>query len=225
MFRTYARPFGAPKTLRAARDSPEDPLVCEPPTVLAGRHQPLAVPPMTDEGSIQAAPPATAPTSSEPRSSRHALVLREYGPGIARVAGGYTRTAAEREDLTQEVALAIWSALPRFRGEASLRTFVFRIAHNCAITHLRRRRSSIPQGELIDGRPSPHMMLEKRNQHEQLMAAIAALPLGLREVLQLKLEGLAYTQIAQAVGISEKNVSVRLSRARQALRKTLERTR
>jgi RNA polymerase sigma-70 factor (ECF subfamily) len=155
------------------------------------------------------------------RSSRYSQILEAHGAGIARVAGNYARSAAEREDLVQEVSLAIWGALPRFRGEASLRTFAFRIAHNCSITHLRKRRAMVPEQEIVDLQPSAQQLLEQRSDRQRLMRAIQSLPVGLREVLTLKLEGLSYLQIGEIVGISEKNVSVRLTRARQRLRRAL----
>ena len=52
-------------------------------------------------------------------------VLAAHGPALGRLASSYTRTTGEREDLLQEIALAIWTALPRFRGECSERTFLF----------------------------------------------------------------------------------------------------
>jgi RNA polymerase sigma factor (sigma-70 family) len=66
-------------------------------------------------------------------------VLAVQGPALARLAGAYTNTSGDRDDLIQEIAIAIWQALPRFRGECSERTFVFRIAHNRAISHLAQR--------------------------------------------------------------------------------------
>src|SRR5215218_6875349 len=67
-------------------------------------------------------------------------VLRQYGAALSRLAASYTRHAGGREDVLQEIAFAIWRALPRFRGESSERTFIFRIAHNRAITYLAQRR-------------------------------------------------------------------------------------
>src|SRR5215469_9476703 len=67
-------------------------------------------------------------------------ILAEHGPALSRLAGSYTHTRSDRDDLLQETAFAIWQALPRFRGECSERTFIFRIAHNRAIAYLSRYR-------------------------------------------------------------------------------------
>ena len=57
-------------------------------------------------------------------------ILSEHGAAISRLAFSYEAVAGIREELVQEIALAIWQALPHFRGECSERTFVYRIAHN-----------------------------------------------------------------------------------------------
>src|ERR1700733_898409 len=67
-------------------------------------------------------------------------ILGEYGAAISRLAYSYEAVAGIREELAQEIALAIWQALPHFRGECSERTFVFRIAHNRGLPHVARRR-------------------------------------------------------------------------------------
>ena len=79
-------------------------------------------------------------------NSRRALeeqfdrILAAHGPAISRLAYGYEMVASVREELVQEIGLAIWQALPHFRGECSERTFVFRIAHNRGLTHVGKRR-------------------------------------------------------------------------------------
>src|SRR5215472_2754730 len=80
-------------------------------------------------------------------------ILGEYGAAISRLAYSYEAVAGIREELTQEIALAIWQALPHFRGECSQRTFIFRIAHNRGLTHVRRRRAphqSLDELEEVD---------------------------------------------------------------------------
>ena len=60
-------------------------------------------------------------------------LLRWYLPALRRLARAYTHEIREQEDLLQEISLALWTALPRFRGDASERTWVYRVAHNTAI--------------------------------------------------------------------------------------------
>lgn len=163
---------------------------------------------------------ATAPPIVS-RRERYASVLQAHGKGLARVVGSYASGPTEQEDLVQELALALWQALPRFRGEASLKTFAYRVATNLAITHVRRRRAHAPLHEAPDDSPSPENVAERSHQRRRLRQAIAALPLSLRQVVALRLEELSYAEIGDVLGISETNVSVRLTRARKQLRERL----
>ncbi len=71
-----------------------------------------------------------------------ARILRDYAGPLARLVDSYERNATAREDLLQEIVVALVHAWPHFRGECSERTFVYRVAHNRAITHRTRRRAS-----------------------------------------------------------------------------------
>lgn len=151
-------------------------------------------------------------------------LLAENGAALTRLAASYTNSAADRDDLVQEIALAIWRALPHFRGECSERTFLFRIAYNRAITHLtgRRPQTTAEDIEVPDSAPDPEAGLVRDQQRSRLRRAVHSLPLGYRQAVTLMLEGMDYGEIAQVLGISESNVGARLSRARQVLRELME---
>jgi RNA polymerase sigma-70 factor (ECF subfamily) len=153
-------------------------------------------------------------------------LLAANGPALTRLAASYTNTISDRDDLLQEIALAVWQALRRFRGECSERTFLFRIAHNRAIAHLSRSRSRTSETgldvELPHPGPDPESKLAGEQRAERLRRAIQRLPVMYREVITLALEDLAYGEIAAVLGTSESNVGARLTRARQMLREFLE---
>lgn len=153
-------------------------------------------------------------------------LLAENSPALARLAASYTNTATDCDDLFQEIAMALWQALPRFRGECSDRTFLFRIAHNRAIAFLARYRSRAAQTgaeiEMPDPAPDPESGLIREQRGRQLVRAIHRLPVLYRQIVMLALEDMDYAEIAQVLGISESNVGVRLNRARQMLRELLE---
>ena len=65
-------------------------------------------------------------------------IARTHGPLIRRIARSYEANGARADELVQDIHLALWQALPRFRGEASVKTFVARVAHNRAISHVAR---------------------------------------------------------------------------------------
>ncbi len=151
--------------------------------------------------------------------------LREHGAALWRAVASYAPPGAERDDLAQEVLLAVWRALPRFRGESSLKTFLLRIAHNrCLSLAWRRARLEVDDVELLhvpDPRPPVDEQVADRQRGERLLSHVRALPLGQRQVLTLALEGLTHAEIAAVVGITAENVAVRLGRAREALQRLL----
>ncbi|WP_373049395.1 sigma-70 family RNA polymerase sigma factor [Vulgatibacter sp.] len=139
---------------------------------------------------------------------------------------------AEAEDVTQEVFLAFHRALPRFRGESRVSTWLFRIAKNhCLnrIKYLGRRGASrqVPLEDADDpaaaeGPERPDRTLERRRTDERVQAAIAALPEEQRLVVVLReIEGLSYEEIAEVLEQPEGTVKSRLHRARLALARSL----
>jgi RNA polymerase sigma factor (sigma-70 family) len=77
-----------------------------------------------------------------PRSDLFEDVLDRHGDALWRLAGAYTDEPRDREDLYQEILVAVWQGLARFRGDSSTRTYVFRIGRNRAV---RRDRAWIPE--------------------------------------------------------------------------------
>jgi RNA polymerase sigma factor (sigma-70 family) len=147
-------------------------------------------------------------------------IVRTHGDGLSRVAWGYVDNAADHDDLLQDILVAIWQALPRFRAESSERTFVFRVAHNRGCTFLARRRRHeplAPDAPIADPRPGPDANLDDAQRRERLVAAVRTLPDTQRQAVLLRLEGFSLAEIAAAQATSEANVSVRLTRARDRL--------
>lgn len=153
---------------------------------------------------------------------RYGRILAEHGASVRRIAATYEADAAEREDLVQEICLALWKALPTFREECSERTFLFRIAHNKGVTHRHRRPPSSVEiekaGGLADPSAHPEGAASASQARALLASAIRELPILLRQTLTLSLEGLSHREISDVLGISETNVAVRLNRARAALK-------
>ncbi len=151
-------------------------------------------------------------------------VLRDYGAALWRVIASYAPPGAERDDLTQDVMVAVWQALPRFRGDSAPRSFVLRIAHNRGLSHAWRRSKNPPSTEpqdITDPRSGADDQVAASQRTEQFLRHVRRLPLGQREVLTLALEGLAHAEISLIVGIAVENVAVRLGRAREALRRSI----
>jgi RNA polymerase sigma factor (sigma-70 family) len=149
-------------------------------------------------------------------------VAREHDGMIKRIASSYEAQPQLAEDLVQEIYFAIWRALPSFRGDCSLRTFVARIATNRAVTHVALAVKWPPSLELDDHIPAPGDSPESQaiaHDHQAwLMSAVRRLPLTYRQATTLALEGLTPKEIAEFLGISTNAVAIRLTRAKELLR-------
>ena len=75
------------------------------------------------------------PTVGFDRQGLFDRAVDEFGPALWRLTAGYASEEADRKDLHQEILMGIWTGLARFRGSASLRTFVYRIAHNRGLSY------------------------------------------------------------------------------------------
>jgi RNA polymerase sigma factor (sigma-70 family) len=156
------------------------------------------------------------------QEERFAAILSEYDKPLQRLAFAYERDADLRRDLLQEIRLALWRALPTFRNEASERTFVYRVAHNRALTQIAKRHPEQLSLSIAldrpDSSPDPEETVASKLQEAELRAKVSALPLVFRQVVSLALEGLSNREIGDVIGITEGNVAVRLTRAKRLLR-------
>ena len=136
-----------------------------------------------------------------------------------------TRSAEDARELMQETFLSAYEALPRWRPDARLGTWLFRIAHNQAVDRLRRARRvdfvalDESHGERLAAEtPGPDAVLQTRQRLQALERALARLPAEHREILLLRdIEGMPYEDIAQVLGIGLGTVKSRIARARAGL--------
>ena len=162
--------------------------------------------------------------ADEDRAARFQSWLGTHGGAVLKVARAYTVTTEECQDLVQEILLQIWSSLPRFQGESSPATWCYRVALNTALDwhrreHRRRVRQQpafeMEQRQVAAGDSGEQLI--RREAVERLYTAIRQLPGTDAAIVLLYLEGLNYRDMAEVLGISETNVGVKLTRARQAL--------
>jgi RNA polymerase sigma-70 factor (ECF subfamily) len=164
----------------------------------------------------------------ETQQQQLAGVLTRNARPLERLAASYARQESDREDLLQDIALALWRALPGFRGECSEKTFVLRVAHNRALAFMvKRGRTPLPvedceESVVASSGKNPAIAYERKERGSRLLAAARALPMGHRQVVTLLLEGLSHREIAEVLGTTENNVAVRANRARAAMRVLLE---
>ena len=144
---------------------------------------------------------------------------------LYRVVNGFAE-GDDRNDLMQEVMLAVWNAIPHFRAQSKPTTFLYRVSHNAALSWLRTRhnyRRRIEQAAVfaeIDSQSNHTPSHDPRL--DDLYAAIRGLPELDRSLILLSLDGVSYTDMAAIHGLSESNVGVRLNRIKQRLTKDME---
>jgi RNA polymerase sigma-70 factor (ECF subfamily) len=155
---------------------------------------------------------------------RYAEVARTFGAALERLAGGYERDLEARRDLVQEIHVALWRSLARYDGRCSLRTWVYRVAHNTAITRVIRPRASAPTVVAIDEDLESIAETVDREQDfdrhralDRLYTLIHRLrPLD-RQVMLLYLEEEDAASIAEITGLSAANVATKVHRIKQIL--------
>jgi RNA polymerase sigma-70 factor (ECF subfamily) len=139
-----------------------------------------------------------------------------YATPIRRLCGAYAAASQDRDDLFQEIFLAVWRALPGYRGDASVRSWLYRIAHNVAVTGQTRTRRRRSRETALNDVVAPSTDTDLRQL--ALKQAIARMNPVDRSVTVLWLEGLSAAEIEEVTGIKAGTVAVRLSRIRKQLR-------
>ena len=154
-------------------------------------------------------------------------LVSPYEELLWRVCWRYTRSTPDAQDCLQETMVKAWRALPSYRGEASLQTWLYRLCVSCCIDHLRvssRRREESADAlsetgfDPADPAPQPEETVLRREKQRRVHEAISRLPEGMRETVILAvLEGRTYEETAAITGASVGTVKSRISRARQKL--------
>ncbi|ADU99934.1 sigma-70 family RNA polymerase sigma factor [Alicycliphilus denitrificans] len=152
-------------------------------------------------------------------------LVAHYQDRIYRFLVRMTRSQEDARELTQETFLSAYEALPRWRPDARLSTWLFRIARNQAVDRLRRaqRVEFVALDEALHEQvpadtPTPEAALQARQRIAALERALARLPVEHREILLLRdIEDMPYEDIAEVLGISLGTVKSRIARARAGL--------
>jgi RNA polymerase sigma-70 factor (ECF subfamily) len=160
-------------------------------------------------------------------------ILLAYQDKIYNLCRYMLGNAHDAEDAAQDTFLKAYQALPKFRPEASLYTWLYRIATNTCIDYKRKPVfeslfGASEEGErLIHDRvsddPSPERLYQSKQMNQALQEGLARLSPKLRAVIVLlEIEGLSYEEIAETLDISLGTVKSRVARAREDLKKTMK---
>lgn len=145
--------------------------------------------------------------------------IREHKGAIYTVCYMFSNNPQEVADLFQEILINLWKGFPKFRSDSNVRTWIYRVSLNTCISSERkksRNKDTLPLKmdiNLFDDSD------EDSKQVQMLRARISKLGPFDRAIVLLWLENLSYDEIGAIVGISAKNVSVRLVRIKDQLKK------
>jgi len=161
-------------------------------------------------------------TDRSRQDARYREAAAAHARDLARFAAGYERDPARRRDLIQDMHVALWRSFAGFDERCSLRTWVYRVAHNVGASHVQR---SLRDGNSLaldavaaradDGADPAH--IDRALDLARVMSLVHALAPLDREVMLLYLEGLDAAAIGEIAGLSARNVATKVHRIKALL--------
>ena len=148
-----------------------------------------------------------------------AQTVREHKGTIYTVCYMFSNNPEEVADLYQEILINLWKGFPKFRGDSSARTWIYRVSLNTCISSERKKSKKVDTLPLTMDIDLFSDSDEDSKQVQMLRNRINRLGPFDRAIVLLWLENLSYDEIGSIVGISPKNVSVRLVRIKEQLKK------
>lgn len=144
-------------------------------------------------------------------------LYNDYGEGIRKLCLGYTGDAVLAQDLLQETFIAVWNNMEKFRGDAKWSTWIYRIAVNTCLSHLRKKKDTLMDIENTTFSMLPEEVNTKEQEVQLLYKCISKLQETDRLIITLVLEDKPYEEIASITGITETNLRVKIHRIKKQL--------
>src|SRR3954468_4145013 len=167
---------------------------------------------------------ATPVTETSGHDDLYEKVAAEFAAPLARLARAHEADRSLQQDLLQEIHVALWRSFAAFGGRCSLRTWVYRVAHNVAATHVlraKRRRTgqlvNLDDVEIADQGADFGTDLDEARALARVSQLIQRLKPIDRQVIILHLEGLSRDDIAEIAGLSFSNVAIKIHRIKLLL--------
>lgn len=163
----------------------------------------------------------TPPVDRQNQLYREAIA--EHGAALSRLARGYEADRDRRRDLLQEIHIGVWRSFGSFDGRCSLRTWVYRVAHNVAASHIVRNRRVSARLVNLEELASDPTIIDGEEHADRMHSAGKLLdlvhkltPLD-RQAFLLYLEGEQAASIAETTGLSAVNVATKIHRIKKLL--------
>jgi len=160
------------------------------------------------------------------RKNRFLELVEQNQDIVHKICGLYAVNTDDRKDLSQEIVCQLWKSYQSFRGDSKFTTWMYKVALNTALLNLRRNRFRVRTESLKEHHgdiPTETGDREKHGKISRLYEAINQLREFDRAIILLYLEQFSYRDIAEVIGISQANVSVRLVRIKKKLKELLNR--
>ncbi len=146
-------------------------------------------------------------------------IIKKHERTIYTVCYMFSNDTDEVNDLYQDILVRLWQGFDTFEGKSDIKTWIYRVSLNYCINFSKKQKRQREHLNLGNAYPADGNSLEKNLQIKQLYKRINALGLVDRSVVLLWLEGLSYDEIGAILGISVKNVSFKLVRIKEQLKK------
>jgi RNA polymerase sigma-70 factor (ECF subfamily) len=147
----------------------------------------------------------------------------QFGSALERLARAYEADPEKRRDLSQDIHFQLWRSFERYDARCSMRTWVYRVAHNVAASHVLRERRifsslvTLEDLETLPGKDQTHFSLDQRRNLERLEALIQRLKPLDRQVIVLYLEDMEAASIGKITGLSPGNIATKIHRIKSIL--------
>ncbi len=158
------------------------------------------------------------------RDELYASAAKTYGAAMERLARGYEADPDIRRDLLQDIHVALWRSFEGFDGRCSVRTWIYRVAHNVGATHILRQKRSKQQA-LVGLEEMEHLpdtkagvqAADRQRSMDRLLTLIQRLQPLDRHIILSYLEGLDAASIGEIAGLSAGNVATKIHRIKNLL--------
>ncbi|OJV40965.1 MAG: RNA polymerase subunit sigma-24 [Acidobacteriales bacterium 59-55] len=168
------------------------------------------------------------PTDTKSQDDLYEEAVEQFGSSVERLTRAYEADPERRRDLSQDIHFQLWRSFQRYDARCSLRTWVYRVAHNVAASHVLRERRvlsnlvSLEELELIPDKQQGQFAADQQRNLEQLSLLIQRLKPLDRQVIISYLEGLDAVSTGKITGLSPANVAMKINRIKAILRRFYE---
>ncbi len=169
--------------------------------------------------------PEPIPVEGVSQDSLYEQVAETYGPALDRLARAYELDPDARRDLLQDIHLHLWRSFASFDQRCSLRTWVYRVAHNVATGHVirqsrvRNKLVTIEEIETVPGNDQPELAASQTQALERVSTLIQRLKPLDRQIIVSYLEGMEANSIGEITGLSPANIAMKVHRIKNILKR------